>query len=257
MQLETNPFTKLIWFFSNPLPNALALFALRDDYDTGIAIYGVALTLVAGIIFWGCRSEIARVGRNAKRRILVCALVLPFVAHAVSLAAAERSLGYRTLFALSGLVLVLLVFALRSLRAAEKIQSRYYHGALGALVLIAVTTAHFNTVNLIALPQSYEWETIRLAVMRADFPRTARVFIVTPTIGDRATTRVFADEFGALSGDSDWAPREMFKAALHERYPVKMPKGTHCEVELGREMPDAKAYDLVIDMRNFKERAQR
>ena len=255
MQLETNPFTKLVWFFSNPLPNALALFALRDDFDTGAVIYCTALALVAGIIIWGCRSAIVQVGRSAKRRIIVCAVALPFVAHAVSLAAAERSLGYRTLFALSGLVLVLLVYALRSLHAAEKITLRYYQGGLVAIALIAITTAHFNTVNLFALPQSYEWETIRVAVMRADFPKTAKVFIVTPTIADRATTRVFADEFGSLSSDSDWTPREMFKAALHERFPVKMPKGTHCEIELGREMPDAKDYDLVIDMRNFKERA--
>ena len=28
MKIETNPFTKIVWFFWQPLPNALALFAL-------------------------------------------------------------------------------------------------------------------------------------------------------------------------------------------------------------------------------------
>jgi hypothetical protein len=49
----------------------------------------------------------------------------------------------------------------------------------------------------------------------------------------------------------------MFLDALHERYPVKLPKGTNCHITLGREVPDAKQYDLVIDMRNYKDRADR
>ena len=255
MQLESNPFTKLGWFFSNPLPNALALYALRDDYDTGAVIFWTAAVLVSGLIGWGCRSEIGRVGVSAKRRLLLCIVALPFLAHFVSLAAAERALGYRTLWALSGLVLVLLVFALRSLLAAGKIKPAYYHGGLISIGLLAMITAHSNSVLLIARPQNYEWETIRAVVMRADFPKTSRIYIITPTREDRASVRIFADEFGAISSDSDWVSREMFKAALHERFPVKLPAGTNCKFTLGREVPEAKDYDLVIDMRKFKERA--
>jgi hypothetical protein len=253
MQLEGNPFTKFIWYFFNPLPNALALYALRDDFNSGAVLFWLVVVLVAGLIAWGCKSEIARVGSSAKQRLLVCIVALPFLAHLISLAAAERAIGYRTLFALSGLVLVLLVFALRSLRAAEKIKPVYYFGGLVSIALIAILSAHFNSHLLIAVPQSYEWEKIRGAVMRANFPKTARVYIVTPTQENRATGRIFADEFGSLSSDSDWVPKEMFKAALHERYPVKLPKGTQCNITLGRAAPDAKDYDLVIDMRNYKE----
>jgi hypothetical protein len=257
MQLEFNPFTKLIWFFSNPLPNALALYALRDDFNTGAVIFWSVVVIVAGVISWGCRTEIVRVGGVAmRRRVLVCAVAMPFLAHFVSLAAAERSVGYRTLVALSGLVLVMLVFALRSLRAAGKIKPVYYYGGLFAIVLSAVVTAHFNSHLLIAVPQSYEWETMRSAVMRANFPKTTRIYIVTPTADDRATGRFFADEFGSISSDSDWVPTEMFKAALHERYPVKLPKGTKYTIVSGRAAPDSKDYDLVIDMREYKQRAE-
>ena len=257
MQLEFNPFTKLIWYFSYPLPNALALYALRDDFNTGAAVFWTVAALVVLLIGWGCKSEIARAGTAAKRRILVCTLALPFLAHLVSLAAAERAIGYRTLFALSGLVLVLLVFALRSLRVAEKIKPIFYRIGLGSILVIAVVTAHLNAHLLIALPQSYEWETIRGAVTHADFPKTQKIYIITPTTEDRATRRIYADEFGSISSDSDWAPKEMFKAALHERFPAKLPKGTNCSFTLSRLTPDAKDYDLVIDMRKFKDEADR
>jgi len=256
MDLETHPLTKLAWFFSNPIPNALGLYTLRDDFNTGAYLFWTAVAIVVGFIFWGCRTQIRRVGAEARRRVLVCVLGLPFLAHAVSLAAAERATGYRTLLALSGLALVLVVFAFRSLRLAQRIPLVAYQAGLIGLAAWAAFSAHFNTRELIALPQSYEWETMRGAVMRSEFPRTSRVFIVTPAREDRATTRIFSDEFGSISSDSDWVPQEMFKAALHERYPAKLPKGTRLEFTLGRTEPDAKDYDLVIDMRKFKERAE-
>ena len=257
MQLEINPFTKLIWFFTKPLPNALGLFALRDDFNYGAWIFWVAVSVVVLVIVWGAWVEIKRAGRTAKRRILFCVLILPFLAHFVSLAASERAIGYRTLFALSGLVLVLLVFALRSLLAAEKIKPAHHHGALLVLALLAVASAHYYPHALIAVPEGYELDAMRTPVMRANFPKTEKIYIITPTIDDRATKRIYADEFGAVASDSDWAPREMFKAVLHERYPIKLPKGTHPTVILGRQPPEPDKYDLVIDMRNFKEEANR
>ena len=255
MQLETNPFTKLIWFFSNPLPNALGLFALRDDFNTGEVIFWSVVVVVLAVIFWGCRAEIARGGTTAKRRVLFCALVLPFVAHAVSLAAATPATGYRVQFALSGLVLVLLVFSIRSLLASGIISQTIHHGTLILIAGVAAFTAHWNPYHLIAKPQSYEWETMRPPVMRASFPKTTKVYIVTPRIENRATKRIFADEFGSISSNSDWVPVEMFKAVMHERYPVKLPKGTQYTVASGPEVPADGLYDLVVDMRSYKDRA--
>lgn len=255
MQLETNPFTKLIWFFSNPLPNALGLFALRDDFNTGQGIFWAVVVVVLAIIFWGCKAEIARGGTIAKRRVLFCALVLPFLAHIVSLAAAERATGYRIQFALSGLALVLLVFAIRSLLVSGIINQKIHHVTLILIAGVAAFTAHSNAYNLIAKPQSYEWETIRPPAMRAPFPKTAKVYIVTPDVENRATKRIFADEFGSISSNSDWVPAEMFKAVMHERYPTKLPKGTDYTVTSGHDVPADGLYDLVIDLRSYKDRA--
>ena len=32
---------------------------------------------------------------------------------------------------------------------------------------------------------------------------------------------MYADEYGSLTSDADWAAKEMFKAALRERFPTR------------------------------------
>lgn len=257
MQMESNPLAKLGWFFSGPLPNALALFLLNDDFKSGAILYWAAIAAVVGVVFWGCRTEAARGGAQSKRRIILCVAGLPFLAHLVSLVAAERAAGYRTTLALSGLALVMLVFGLRSLRVAGKIRPATGLVGLLAIGVIAVVTAHSNSYSLIALPQSREWETMRSAVMRAEFPKASRVHLITPAVADRATTRAYADEFGSISSGSAETAKEMFLAALHERYPVKLPAGTDFKFTFGRETPEVGDYDLVIDMRKYRDRGAR
>jgi hypothetical protein len=254
MQFEADPLTKLGWFFWQPVPNALALYALRDDFHAGEIVFWTAVLITSGIIGWAFRSEVARSG--SKPKLLLCVVAMPFLAHVVSLLAAERSIGYRTLFALSGLVLVLLVYSLRSLRVGGKIAAGVYQTGLIAIILLAAFSAHFNARRLFAQPQNLEWEIVRNAVMRVDFAKPASVYIITPTQEDRSTERVFSDEFGALTSDSDWMPKEMFKAALHERFPGKLPPRAKYTVTVGRGVPEAKAYDLVIDMRRLKEQRE-
>ena len=45
----------------------------------------------------------------------------------------------------------------------------------------------------------------------------------------------------------------MVGAAMHERFPAKLPKGGSYTFASGHEIPAAKDYDLVIDMRKLKE----
>ena len=89
--------------------------------------------------------------------------------------------------------------------------------------------------------------------MRSTFKADTKVYIITPTSDDRSTDRIFADEFGSLSSDSDWAPREMFNTAMRERFGDKLPAGVGFTVTLGRAEPDAKAYDIVVDLRKIKQ----
>ena len=56
--------------------------------------------------------------------------------------------------------------------------------------------------------------------------RPVDVYVLRPTIDDRSTRQIFADEFGSLSTNSDWATIEMFRTALRVRYPHGLPEGT-------------------------------
>jgi hypothetical protein len=187
-------------------------------------------------------------------RWLVCAVAFPFVAHSISLASSAWVNGYRTLFALAGLVVVLLVFGLRSLRTSERITLRAQHAALGAFVAVAAVSAGYNAYTLLAEPQSLEWTAMREAAERVPVDVDTSVYIITPLLSERSTRRLFSDEFGSLSSDSDWVPKEMFKTAMRERLPEGLPAECSFTLTAGHDVPDsASDFDAVIDLRRFKD----
>jgi len=250
MRLEPDPLLKLLWFVQQPLVNSLALIELRDRFATSPWFWIVAACfgtiLVLGFRF-GARDA------SHKARWLFCLLFLPFVAHAASLAASSQAIGYRTVFPLSGLVLVLVVFALRSVVAAGRLRRRLQHGVFGALLVVAAVSAQHNAYTLIAVPQNREWELIQTAAQTLRLDSDTDVYIIRPSIDDRSTERVFEDEFGSLSSDADWASKEMFKAAMRERFPESLPAGLAYSIETGPFPPTTPlAYDAVIDLRELR-----
>ena len=251
MHFETNVLAKLAWFVTQPVANSLALFALRDKYNTGAALFWAAAAASALVISFGWRFGPATWSHRA--RWLVCALVLPFVAHGASLASAAWVNGYRTLFGLAGLVVVLLVFGMRSLRVAGRITLRTQHAVLAAFVAVATVSAGYNAYALLAKPQSREWTAMREAADRVPLDIDTSVYIITPLLSERSTRRLFADEFGSLSSDSDWVPKEMFKTAMRERLPDGLPPQCSFTLASGHDVPDAASnFDAVIDLRRFK-----
>ena len=254
MQLESNPVTKLGWFFWQPLPNALALFALRDDYGNGAVIFWSAVVLGAALIGAGIKLAPLGAETSRKKKWIWCLLILPFIAHGVSLAAAERSTAYRVLFALSALGLVFTVFGLRGLVAAFGLKPRLHYAALGVLATGAAWVAHEQAFALIAEPQGHEWDLVQSAVLRANFVKPTAVYVITPTLAERSTERVYGDEFGSLSSVAASVSQDMVRAALHERFGDNLPKGGSYTFASGREVPAPKAYDVVIDMRRLQQR---
>ena len=252
MRFETNPFTKLLWFFSHPLPNALALFALADDYFHGWIIYGCSILAVLVLLGFAYRQSLKLTDPGIRRRWQVCLFGLPFVMHAISLVAAERSAGYRTLFPLAGLVLVLVVYAFHGLLATRKFKPRYYYPVIALVFLGIAFTANRNSFGLLATPQADEWDIMKGHALRANFNKGLRVYVITASVDDRSTDRIYGDEFGCVSSVSDATAQEMFKAAVRLRYPAKLPTGSSYTVASGRTPPASGAYDLVIDMRKLK-----
>jgi hypothetical protein len=249
MQLEPDLLLKLWWFVRQPLVNSLALFELRDRFDTSPWFWVVAAS-VGAIVTLGLRFGARDASHRA--RWLFCLLVLPFVAHAVSIAASSQAIGYRTVFSLSGLMLVLVVFALRSVVEVGRIRPRLQYGVFSALFVFAAWSAHRNAYTLIAEPQNREWELIQAAAQSLRLDADTDVYIVRPGIDDRSTEQIFEDEFGSLSSDADWASKEMFKAAMRERFP-ELPAGAAVSIVTGAAPPASpSAYDSVIDLRMLR-----
>jgi hypothetical protein len=248
--IETDPVSKLRWFIAEPLANALALFALRDRFDTA-AIFWVAILAFVALIYAGLylRPNRAPVDRWT---VFFCVAVLPFVAFAVNLVAALRVPSYRTTFALAGLVAVLVVHGLRNLRLAGIVGRTAQHAALGALLAAGAFAANRHAYELIAQPQGWEWDIVRAAAMAAPLKNDVKVYAIRAGIEDRATERTFADEFGSLSTDTEWAISEMFKGALRRRFPGGLPAAFGYRLTTGTDAPDGR-FDVLIDMRLLRQ----
>jgi hypothetical protein len=247
IRFESDPLAKLAWFHQLPLPNALALFVLRDRYGFGAGQFWLAVGATVALIATG--FVFAWRQRDASRW-LACVLLLPLLGHAVSLAAGERAIGYRTIYPLAGLVIVFAMYALRGWRISGVLRGARWYALLGIAGIGAAAAARDQAFHLVAEPQGREWALVRDAVAAHPLTAGARIYIIRPTGDDRSTVRIFADEFGSLSADSDWVPREMFRTALREQLSGWSPPPY--QLDFGYPEPAPGAYDLVIDMRVLK-----
>ena len=253
MAIEPHPIIKLLWFLRNPLPNSVALFALRDSYATPLWFWFV-VAAVAAVALLGLLYGAADARR--RRRWLVVAFVFPFVAHSVSLAASSQAIGYRTLLPLSGLFLVLFVFGVRAVATRFRLPQLAEAGVLGVLIVVGAMLAHQNTLTLIAEAQGNEWRLFQSAVNRLPLSGETDVYITRPTIEYRSTERVYADEYGSLSADATWAAVEMFRAAVRQRFPSGMPDGMSYKLTTSI-TPPIRPYDLVLDLRELRNQGER
>lgn len=252
-QLSQHSYTKLSWLFSNPMPKALALFAVNDNNHTGAIIYWLTLLIVVGVLVLGFRKARESSDPANLRRWIYCLVALPVLSLGISLVSGERASTYRVISALSGVILVLVTFAVRNLLIGEKLRPKRHYPGLVLIWLIMAIIAHQNSYNLIALPQGHEWELMRNTVLRGNFNQAVRVFIITPTENDRSTDRIYGDEFGSMSSATPETAQDMFKMALHDRFHGKLPKDGSYTLLTGPAAPTADQYDLLIDMRKLRE----
>ena len=190
LQFEADILSKLIWFASVALPNAVTFFTLRDDFDFRAGYFWYAFACIVLLYAYAVYRESDKTRRFTW---LVCLLVLPWLAHAVSLVAAERTAGYRTMFALSGLAVVLLVAALRTACLANGVPEQRYRQILSVLVLCCAWQAYSQTNDLIGRPQEREWEMINNVVAHMPMQKNTDIYLIEPMLKDRSTTRVYRD----------------------------------------------------------------
>lgn len=248
--VEGNVLGKLQWFLREPLDNAFALFLLENKHGAGNSLHWLAAWAVGIFILLGGVIEYKRSGWLAGLLWLGGMVGLCLMAYVVSLVAAERWPTYRTLYAMTGVVVVFLMRTLwliaEDRRRLLRISS---HVMVGSLLLIGVVQAAHNTQDVIGEPQSEELEQLSRQASRIDPIKGPRVFVILANPADSRSELRYLDEFGSLSADSEWCTKEMLLQVLQDRFPDEPDLAKRVRLSFGRSEPARGLYDAVIDMR--------
>ena len=241
---------KLGWFLREPLDNALALFVVEDARLRTAPWFNLTAIAVATVIILGGAVEWRRRGPVAALLWWGGACGLGMLAYVVSLVAAERWPTYRTLLPLTGVVVVYLVRSIGQLGLLwPRWGGRLALSLTGGLVAIGAFQATQSSADFLAEPQRAELARLEAAAARIDPVRQPRVFVLFPSRHDTQADVHYLDEFGSLSGDSDWCTKEMLLLLLHERYPQQPELVQRLRLAFGHWKPPPGTYDLLIDLR--------
>ncbi len=243
---------KIVWFFQETLPNALSVFVLNDNNHRDRGLYIACAALVGLILIAGLILEWRRHGRSRGVIWAAALLGLPVFALGVSLIASEHYATYRTILAMSAVLLCFVVASVRALTEGLSMASR----RLLATVVVAVAffTAQHHVYALIAVPQGNEWQIILQGAkhVRLDGPARPRIFAIASSPADISTASIYHDEFGSLSSNSEWVPKEMFKRAMHDLHPDVANLESRYDFSEGYKLPPGEHYDVIIDLHRLR-----
>ena len=149
---------------------------------------------------------------------------------------------------------VLLCFMVASAYSlTQNLNSGLRRAVAGAVIALAFCCAQYHPYALIAVTQGNEW---KLIVDGAERVRLSRdkpsVFAVASTPADRSTESIYHDEFGSLSTNSEWVPKEMFKRAMHDLRPDVPNIESRYRFATGPRLPAGQHYDVIIDLHRLR-----
>ena len=252
--IETEPLKKLLWFVTKPFLNALALFVLEDLFQGVSPGFVILAAFVALVILAGGWGEFRRAGWREGAFWALSFFTLCISASAPILIADEQWLKYRTLYPLTGVCLVFFMLGLQHLgRLRHRLGECLAPATLAVLLTIAVPLASWNAYTLFALPQQLELSLLEEGLERLQPKRQIEVFVIKPDYEDAPAPGFFSDEFGTLSTNSDWAPKEILKLLLRERFPYLRDLRKRVSLACGDRLPLKRKYDVVIDMHRLRD----
>jgi len=243
---------KLLWFVRNPLPNALALLVLNDFEGRTAPWYQLAVGAMVLLLVWGGFMVGRRRGWREGAVWFGGLLVLTTGAYGINLMASERWCSYRTIFPLTGVILVFVAAAVEVLGEAIVLIKRIRFVLAIALVVVAAVLARRQAYELIAVPQNKEYRLVEQESKKLDLTRDQRVYVITPTPALAPARLSYTDEFGSLSTDSDWVPKEIIKLIFYEKYPAMPPCPSLDHMISGENPPPPGRYDVVLDLRGLR-----
>ena len=244
---------KIVWFLSEALPNALSVFVINDNNHRDYLLYIGCAALVGIVLLAGAYLEWRRHGRERGLIWLAALFGLPVFAFGISMVASEKYATYRTILAMTAVLICFLVASLRALAEHWGAPNRRLLASI--LVAAALFTAQHHVYALIAVPQGNEWQIILDGAKHVRLTATTRprIFAIASTPADISTGTIYHDEFGSLSSNSEWVPKEMFKRAMHDLHPEIANINARYDFSEGYKVPAGERYDLIIDMRRLRQ----
>jgi len=243
---------KIAWFLQEPLPNALSLFVLNDNNHRDHALYFGCAALVGALLLAGAHAEWRRYGRSRGIIWLTALFTLPVFACAVSLIASERYATYRTILAMTAVLLCFLVASARALTESWGPRGRRLFAAI--VISTAFLTAQHHVYGLIAVPQGNEWQLIMSGAKQVHLDGSRpRIFIIASAPADISTATIYHDEFGSLSSNSEWVPKEMFKRAMHDLHPEMSNLDGRYELATGPKLPADQHFNVIVDLHRLRQ----
>ncbi|HEX3846027.1 MAG TPA: hypothetical protein VHV81_01490 [Steroidobacteraceae bacterium] len=244
---------KIAWFLDEPLRNALSLFVINDNNGRDHFWYVACAAAVGAVLIAGGWLEWRRHGRSRGIVWFAALLGLPVFACAVSLIASERYATYRTILAMTAVLLCFLVASARALTDRWDPRNRRLFATL--VMTIAFLTAQHRVFALIAVPQGNEWQLILSGAKHVQLKGGARprIFAITSSPADVSTATIYHDEFGSLSTNSEWVPKEMFKRAMHDLHPGVPNLESRYEFAEGKTLPRDQHFDVIIDLHRLRQ----
>jgi hypothetical protein len=244
---------KIGWFLTEALPNALSLLVLNDNNHHDRWLYLGCAALMGAILLAGARLEWRRFGRQ-RGLIWLCALLgLPLVAFGINMIASERYATYRTELAMTAVLVCFLVASLRAMTERWGASNRRLLASV--LLSVAFLAARHHAYALIAVPQGNEWDLIvdGAKQVRLSVNSRPRIFAIASRPADISTSTIYHDEFGSLSSNSEWVPKEMFKRAMHDLHPEIANINSRYVFSTGPALPADQQFDVIIDMRRLRQ----
>jgi hypothetical protein len=226
---------------------------LNDNNHHDRWLYLGCAALVGGLLIAGGRLEWRRHGWQRGLIWFSALLALPVVAFGISLVAAERYATYRTLLAMSAGLGCFLVASLSALTERWGTSNRRLLASI--LLSVAFLTARHHAYALIAVPQGNEWQLVLDGAkrVRLSVHSRPRIFAIASRPSDISTSTIYHDEFGSLSSNSEWVPKEMFKRAMHDLHPEIANLDSRYVFATGPALPADQQYDVIIDMRRLRQ----
>jgi hypothetical protein len=119
---------------------------------------------------------------------------------------------------------------------------------------LALFMAQHHVFALIAVPQGHEWQLIMngAAQVRLNAPSQPQIFALASSPRDISTATIYHDEFGSLSSNSEWVPKEMFKRAMHDLHPDVPNLESRYDFSEGYRLPPGQHFDVIIDMHQLR-----